>query len=173
MRARDRALDEMRRGTPNADILKQITAYEFDRNSPKQQYALLTFSEIEHPVTFTGNDTPEWHGVFASRAITVQGNTLAGREVLWATYSRLVHSTWTTSAGMAESAMAALAAGSDAGGDRRCGATRASSAFLSVFRASDDLRSPALNLVVPRSEAGGHNAVEVLRARFREAIGRQ
>jgi uncharacterized Ntn-hydrolase superfamily protein len=165
MRARDRAMNEMRRGTPNADILRQITAHQFDANASRQQYALLTFAGIDEPVTFTGNDTPEWHGVFSTRAITVQGNTLVSREVLWATYSALVHAKLKDTSEMALALVAALKAGSDAGGDSRCGARRASSAFVSVFRPSDDPQSPTVNVVVPRSEAGGRNAVDVLRER--------
>jgi uncharacterized Ntn-hydrolase superfamily protein len=166
MQARDRAMDEMRRGTRNEEILRQITAYSFDANASKQQYALLTFAELDHPVTFTGDDTPPWHGVFSTRAITVQGNTLVSRDVLWATYSRLVQARWKGAAEMAEIAVAALAAGSDAGGDSRCGATRASSAFVSVFQESDSPQSPTINVVVPRSQAGGRNAVDVLRERL-------
>jgi uncharacterized Ntn-hydrolase superfamily protein len=166
MKARARALEEMRRGTPNAEILRMITSYEFDREAAEQQYALLTFAEIDRPVTFTGNDTPDWHGVFSTRAITTQGNTLVSREVLWAAYSRLVHAKWKDAQEMAEVAVSALVAGSDAGGDSRCGARRASSAFVSVFRSSDDPRSPAVNIAVPRSEAGERNAVDVLRERL-------
>lgn len=170
MEARNKALQEIRRGTPNAEILRLITSYDFDPAAATQQYALLTFAEIDHPVTFTGNDTPDVHGVLSSRAITVQGNTLVSREVLNATYAHLLKARWHGAAELAQIAVGALAAGSAAGGDRRCGAAKASSAFVTIFQPADDAGSPAVKVVVTRADAGGRNAVEVLQERLAQSL---
>ena len=126
---------------------------------------MLTVADIEKPATFTGNDTPDSHGVRASRGVSVQGNTLVGPDVPQATFKTLVSGSWADDAGLARAVMDAMAAGSKLGGDRRCGAATASSAFLTVFRATDREDSPYLNLVVRRTDAGERNAVMVLQER--------
>jgi uncharacterized Ntn-hydrolase superfamily protein len=168
MRAKNKALEWMRAGVPNEEILKRITSFDFDRGSAIQQYALLTFAETEKPLTFTGNETPDWRGVFSFTGVTAQGNTLVGRGALEAAYLSLVNATWKSDAELTEAVVTALAAGSKAGGDRRCGDTTASSAFVTVFRASDDAQSPYVDLVVRRSDANGGNAVKVLQDRVAE-----
>jgi len=63
--------------------------------------------------------------------------------------------------------MAGLKAGADAGGDSRCGAQRATSAFLAVARPGDVPNWPYLTLRVVDAEKGGHvNAVEMLETRL-------
>jgi uncharacterized Ntn-hydrolase superfamily protein len=166
MRAKGRALEAMRRGVPAEVILKSIANPEFDQRYTRQQYAVVTFADIGKPVTFTGNDTPEWRGVRAGTGISVQGNTLAGSEVVQATAASLYRATWNDDAGLARAVVAALAAGSAAGGDRRCGTATASSAFVTVVRATDHESRPSLNLVVRRADANGRNAVTVLQERF-------
>jgi uncharacterized Ntn-hydrolase superfamily protein len=166
MRARDEAMEGIRRGVENEAILKLITSYEFDPRSAYQQYALLSFREIASPVTFTGNATPDWHGVFSTNGITVQGNALVNREVLAAAYSSLLKAAWSNEVELAQAVVSALAAGSALGGDRRCGETTASSAFVTIFRATDGPQSPFLNLVVRRPDASNRNAVKVLQQRL-------
>jgi hypothetical protein len=51
------------------------------------------------------------------------------------------------------------------GGDRRCGARKAASAFLTVGKPNDDPESPYLNLVVYGKD-DTVNAVEALRQKF-------
>ena len=168
MRAKNEAMEAMRRGTPLADILKRITSAEFDSDAAEQQYALLTIAEIGKPLTFTGNQTPEWRGVRSSKGISVQGNTLVGANVADAAYQALVQGAWESDAELAGVAMAALAAGSRAGGDRRCGESTASSAFLTVMRASDDPAAPFINLIIRGLRPNSQNAVDLLAGKFRE-----
>jgi uncharacterized Ntn-hydrolase superfamily protein len=77
----------------------------------------------------------------------------------------LQRATWTDDAGLARAVVTALAAGSKAGGDKRCGDTTASSAFITVFRANDG-EEAFVNVVVRRNDAGGRNAVIVLQERL-------
>ena len=64
--------------------------------------------------------------------------------------------------------MKALLAGSEAGGDKRCGEQKASSAFITVMRPGDDPKKPHLNLVISGIGKGGNNAVNVLEDRYRK-----
>ena len=65
---------------------------------------------------------------------------------------------------LAEILMRALEAGSVAGGDKRCGDQRASSAFIIVARPGD--RKPYLDLNIFGQGKGGQNAVDLLRKKF-------
>jgi uncharacterized Ntn-hydrolase superfamily protein len=63
--------------------------------------------------------------------------------------------------------MLALEAGAKTGGDKRCGEIKASSAFITVAKATDDMKDPFLNIVVTKTEENV-NAVEALRRKFNE-----
>jgi uncharacterized Ntn-hydrolase superfamily protein len=60
--------------------------------------------------------------------------------------------------------MLALEAGAKAGGDKRCGERKASSAFVTVAR-PDDGDKPWLNLIIYGNDRHTH-AVEALRQKF-------
>ena len=63
--------------------------------------------------------------------------------------------------------MAGLEAGADAGGDSRCGAQRATAAFLTVAKTGDVPNWPYLTLRVVGIEKGDKvNAVELLASRL-------
>lgn len=170
MSAKAEALAAIRRNESAAAILKSIANPDFDSSWEQQQYAIVTLSDLKTPATFTGNDTPEARGVRAWNGISVQGNTLVSNEVLDVTFDALRRASWTDDAGLARAIVDALAAGSKAGGDRRCGEATASSAFVTVVRANDRQEAPYVNVVVRRSEANGRNAVTVLQERFNAAI---
>jgi len=65
---------------------------------------------------------------------------------------------------IAEILMSALEAGSTAGGDKRCGEKKASSAFIVVAKPND--KYPYLNLNIFGQRKGGQNAVILLRRKF-------
>jgi uncharacterized Ntn-hydrolase superfamily protein len=69
------------------------------------------------------------------------------------------------SLGIQEILMRALEEGAKWGGDKRCGAQKASSAFLTIAKPGDDIDQPYLNLVV-NGYNEGVNAVEALRKKF-------
>jgi uncharacterized Ntn-hydrolase superfamily protein len=64
--------------------------------------------------------------------------------------------------------MRALEAGSFEGGDRRCGQQKASSAFITVMKATDNPKKPYLNLFIAGIGRGGNNAVAVLKNMYRK-----
>jgi hypothetical protein len=64
--------------------------------------------------------------------------------------------------------MAGLQAGADAGGDKRCGAQRATSAFLVVAKPDEPVGRPYLSLIVFGADRGNVNAVDFLHARLSE-----
>lgn len=172
MEAKLEAIQGMRAGRSPASILKTITDPTFDRDWTKQQYAIVTVNNRDEPVTFTGIDTPEVHGARVGKGISVQGNTLVDKQVLQAVFDSLYRATWNDDDGLVRAVMASLLAGSKEGGDRRCGAITASSAFLTVVRPGD-VDSPYLNVVVRRAETEGRNAVEVLDQRVRNALAQR
>ena len=67
---------------------------------------------------------------------------------------------------LAERLMAALVAGAEAGGDQRCGEQRARSAFVTVYRADDDARTPYYHVAVYGIDKGGIPAVARLAEEF-------
>ena len=60
--------------------------------------------------------------------------------------------------------MIALEAGSNAGGDKRCGAQKATSAFIMVAKPGSN--KPYLNLNIFGQGKGEQNAVTMLRGKF-------
>jgi uncharacterized Ntn-hydrolase superfamily protein len=64
--------------------------------------------------------------------------------------------------------MAGLQAGADAGGDKRCGTQRATSAFLVVARPDEPVGRPYLSLIVYAVERGKVNAVDFLHKKLSE-----
>jgi uncharacterized Ntn-hydrolase superfamily protein len=60
----------------------------------------------------------------------------------------------------------ALEAGSEAGGDKRCGRQRAQSAFMKVAKPGDNSENPYLHLVIKDLPKGGENAVVLLRRAY-------
>ena len=98
--------------------------------------------------------------------VSVQGNTLANENVLKAVYDTVM-SARKSGLNIRETLMKALLAGSEAGGDKRCGEQKASSAFITVMRPGDDPKKPYLNLFISGIK-GGSNAVTVLEEMYRK-----
>jgi uncharacterized Ntn-hydrolase superfamily protein len=65
---------------------------------------------------------------------------------------------------ISEILMAALEAGAVAGGDKRCGEQKATSAFIVIAKPND--KKPYLNLQIFGQGKGNQNAVTMLRAKF-------
>jgi len=124
-----------------------------------RQYAVATLQgDI---VQFTGDSTPGYHGDRKALDVLVQGNTLPGPDVLdrVMTAIRAARAARHT---LEDVLMAGLQAGADAGGDKRCGAQRATSAFLVVARPDEPVGRPYLSLIVYAVERGKVNAVDFL-----------
>ncbi len=163
--ARAHAAEKLAADRPLAEILAHISDIANVADVAGQQYALLSFSEIDKPLTFTGAEVAGWSGTKTGHAISVQANTMVGEDVVAAAFALMAEET-TTETGLVTQALRALRAGSNAGGDKRCGEATASSAFVSLYRADDNASMPYLNLVVYGIEAGAENAVAHLESLF-------
>lgn len=159
--ARTYASEQIAVGLPLKTILAHMIDKTFIADATEQQYALLSFAEWQEPVTYTGEETSAWRGAKSGPGISVQANTMVDEEIVSAAFETMQGRAG-TDLELAEQALAALQAGSSAGGDSRCGEATASSAFVSVFRATDAPSMPYINLVVFGIEPGAANAVSHL-----------
>ncbi len=158
------ALRLLREGVAPDSVLRAITASSIDTASAARQYGMATFSSGQ--VQFTGAATADYHGERSSDGVLVQGNILTGPAVLDQTMAA-IREARTAGKPMEEVVLAGLKAGSDAGGDARCGAQRATSSFLAVAKPGDVPNWPFLTLRVLDVERGSTvNAVELLAERL-------
>lgn len=97
----------------------------------------------------------------------MQGNTLPGPDVLDRVMTA-IHEAQAARRTLEDVLIAGLQAGADAGGDKRCGAQRATSAFLVVARPDEPVGRPYLSLIVYGVERGRLNAVEFLHRKLSE-----
>lgn len=152
-------------GAPADSVWRVISDTTIDRQLASRQYALATLhGDI---VQFTGAGTPGYHGDRKAADVLVQGNTLPGPEVL----DRVMTAIGDARAKgrrMEDVLMAGLQAGADAGGDKRCGAQRATSAFLVIARPNEPVGRPYLSIIIYGVERGEVNAVGFLHARLSE-----
>ncbi len=146
------------------EILKAIRNPEYDPEH--QQYAIITVKYWNTPLTYTGTGTTAFKGTLTEKGISVQGNTLTSDAEIKAVMD---------AAKMAKKKhlpiedilMLALEAGAQHGGDKRCGDTKASSAFLTVAKQEDDRDNPYLNLIIYGKDKNS-NAVVALRKKFND-----
>jgi uncharacterized Ntn-hydrolase superfamily protein len=164
--AKMKAEELMRAGTPPEEILATIIDPNFDPDFSRQQYAILTFEAFDRPVTYTGANTEDYHGAITGEGFSTQGNMLPGSEVLEAVAAS-VRASRAAKQPMQEILLTALERGASAGGDKRCGKQRATSAFITVIRADMPWWEPYLNLNVHHVPAGGPNAVTLVREEYR------
>jgi uncharacterized Ntn-hydrolase superfamily protein len=130
-----------------------------------RQYAVATLrGEI---VQYTGAGTPAYHGDRRAANVLVQGNTLAGPEVLDRVMTA-IHDAQAAHRNLEDMLMAGLQAGADAGGDRRCGSQRAMSSFLVVAGPDEPVGRPYLSIIVFGADSAGINAVDFLHTKFSE-----
>ncbi|MFS8617007.1 MAG: DUF1028 domain-containing protein [Solitalea sp.] len=161
--ARDKGLELMDRGATPKQILDAIRKPFF--NPEKQQYAILTLNQLNAAVTYTGKQTRFHKKALTAEGIAAQGNTLGSRHVIPA-MMEAASAARKRKLPLAEVLMDALEAGSEAGGDKRCGEQRATSAFLTVARPDDHPERFFLDLQITGEKIGGSNAVSLLRTKF-------
>jgi uncharacterized Ntn-hydrolase superfamily protein len=164
--AKTKAEELIRTGAAPDKILATIIDPDFDPEFSRQQYAIVTFDALDKPVTYTGTDTEDYHGAITGDGFSTQGNMLPGREVLEAVAAS-INKTRKGKQPMEETLLTALEAGASAGGDKRCGKQRATSAFITVIRADLPWWEPYLNLNVHHVRKGGPSAVELVRGEYR------
>ncbi|MEP7375161.1 MAG: DUF1028 domain-containing protein [Chitinophagaceae bacterium] len=150
-------------GATAATILEKIRQPDYDPE--QQQYAILCMNDISHPATYTGTKTTFYQGTLTGNGISVQGNTLTHPEELQAIFDAAVKAR-KDSLPIQDILMLALEAGAKAGGDKRCGERKASSAFLTVSKPGD-VEKHWLNLVIYGNDDHTH-AVDALRQKFND-----
>ncbi|MDJ1504726.1 DUF1028 domain-containing protein [Xanthocytophaga agilis] len=160
--ARRKGLNMIEAGASPEKIIAALHDPLFDPE--KQQYAVVTLSHLATPATYTGAATHTSHGTLTAAGVSVQGNTLASEEELKAILDAVIQGQQ-DSLRIDEILMRALEAGSTAGGDKRCGEQRATSAFLMVAKPTDK-RKPYLVLQFFGQKRGGLNAVSLLRGKY-------
>jgi uncharacterized Ntn-hydrolase superfamily protein len=159
--AKTKAEELIGKGMAPDKILAVITDPSFDPQFAKQQYAIMTFDAFEAPANFTGADTTELRGSLTGSGFSVQGNTLGSGTVLEAA-AREITKGRAAKRPLAEILLAALAVGAEAGGDKRCGEQRATSAFITVIHSDLPFWIPYLSLNVHNIERGKESAVVLL-----------
>lgn len=150
-------------GESPAAILEKLKQPKY--NPEQQQYAILCLYAINHAATYTGKETTSFGGTLTGNGISVQGNTLTTPEEIKVIYDAALKAQ-KDSLPIQEILMLALEAGAKAGGDKRCGERKASSAFVTVSK-PNDVDTHWLNLVVYGND--DHTpAVEALRKKYDE-----
>ena len=153
----------LRAGASPRAVIAAVANQAFDRNYQDQQYGVAALGFEGAPAAFTGADTPGWQGHATAVGVAVQGNILTGPEVVQTALAAFEEN---RSRPLAERLLMALEAGSEAGGDRRCGKQDALSSYLVVAKPGDRADTPYLKLIVPGQRPGGPNPVRVLRSQF-------
>ena len=159
--ARERGLEMIIAASTPEQVIQALRNPGFDPE--RQQYAVVTVRYIDRPGTYTGDSTTQFKGALTKSGVSVQGNTLTSDDEL-KIIMEAVEKGQNEFLNIAETLMNALEAGSTAGGDKRCGAQKASSAFIVVAKPTD--RKPYINLKIFGQGKGGQNAVEMLRKKF-------
>ncbi|GJG89311.1 hypothetical protein tb265_44920 [Gemmatimonadetes bacterium T265] len=163
-------------GVAPDSVLRVVTAPPVDPAPWFRQYAAASFAgDPAHAVAqFTGDSSAAYHGARrtgdGTTDVLVQGNSLPGPAVLDRAVAA-IGAARRAGRPLYDVLMAGLAAGAAAGGDVRCGAQRATSAFLVVARPGERPYLPYLTLAVFRAARGtahapGVNAVDVLAGRL-------
>jgi uncharacterized Ntn-hydrolase superfamily protein len=154
----------LRAGATPDSALRAMSAASLDSALHDRQYAIATFTGGQ--IQFSGDALRDHRGERSAPDILVQGSLLAGPAVLERALAA-VQQARAAGKSMEEVLMAGLKAGSDAGGDSRCGSQRATAAFLAVAKPEDNPNWPYLTLRVVDAARGSEvNAVELLEARL-------
>ncbi len=158
--AMERAMEMLQEDEDLQLILKEVRDSKYDPEN--QQYAIISLDSSLMPVAYTGKSLDNTKGERVEKGVSVQGNVLADEKVLNATMEAFK----TSEGSITEKLVKALEAGAERGGDLRCGDQKARSAFVTVYRKTDNARFPYFHLVVYGTEKGGVPAVEYLAKEF-------
>ncbi len=161
--ARARGIELLKKGATPEQIIAEMRKPEYDPE--RQQYAVVSINDKGLPATYTGQETHTYNGALTANGVSVQGNTLTNENEIKLIFDAVTKARQ-ESRSIQDILMIALEAGSRAGGDKRCGDQKATSAFITVAKPNDNARNPYLNLVVYGQEKGGENAVTLLREKY-------
>jgi uncharacterized Ntn-hydrolase superfamily protein len=149
-------------GLAPAGIVGRLADPASDPRAAERQYGVV--GADGRVATYTGAATVGWSGARTARGLAVLGNYLSGPRVVaraFAAYRAL------RSRPFERRLMAALLAGARAGGDNRCGPTRATSAAIV---AQTPRRFTAVSAIT--WPPGARNAVAALDRKLRRALAR-
>jgi uncharacterized Ntn-hydrolase superfamily protein len=154
----------LRAGVAPDSILRSISHPALDSAFQDRQYGIATFASGQ--VQFSGAALREYRGERSAEGVLVQGSLLAGPAVLDRTMAAIQQAR-TAGKPLEDVIMAGLKAGAEAGGDSRCGAQRATAAFLSIAKPGDNPNWPYLTLrVVDAARGSTVRAVDLLQTRL-------
>ncbi len=136
---------------------------EGDELSSVRQYGAVALPVDGSPAAagFTGNDVGDVALVVTDGAAVAQGTLVSESEVV-TTALETYSSGRDAGQSMEEALVSGLLAGSELGGDRRCGDQTALFAHVAVVEPGDDPRTPPLLLTVTVNENDGQNPVSLL-----------
>jgi uncharacterized Ntn-hydrolase superfamily protein len=150
-------------------IMGLITNKEFSSTVADQQFGLATL--YGGSVGFTGSACAPWAGHAGDDFVMVQGNILASDHVVSDALAAF-HASRLAGSPLADSLVAALLAGSIAGGDSRASGTdSAMTAYVAVAQRADPPGKPSFALIVP-PQGTGVNPVKILSERFQASKGK-
>jgi uncharacterized Ntn-hydrolase superfamily protein len=178
--ARQRGEELLAAGESPQDVIAEITGDAFDpgawwsltSGAQARQYGVVALGFESAPASYTGRRTLSWAGSAQGAGVSVQGNLLAGPEVVAATLARFAQLRGDCRSTLHDRLIEALEAGARSGGDRRCEpALAALSAFLEVAGPDDPVGASSLRLVVTPPLEPERGIPTLLRQFFRPERG--
>jgi uncharacterized Ntn-hydrolase superfamily protein len=157
--APDRIVELVGAGADPADIVDDLTSAEFDEAAAVRQHAVVDLQG--RVAAFTGDETSRVALDRQGDSVSVQGNLLVDEAVVDRTLSEF-EAERADGATLGVALAQGLAAGSAAGGDRRCPGTTALFAQLVVAAPDDSPESPSTLVTVTIAEGDPDNPVELL-----------
>ena len=159
----DRAASRLLAGASAQDAV--AAAMSGDSSVQTRQYGVATLAQGE--ANFTGDENSDWAGGVSGPSVSAQGNILVGPAVVSAALEAFQEVMQQPGAVLSDGLIAALEAGSMAGGDNRCPREQtAQSAFLAVARSGDQGDTLSRWLTVPPQDIGEENPVVLLRQAY-------
>lgn len=140
MENRNKVFEMLKASKSAQAIIEEVSDAKNDEERDLRQYGIITINKGKAEIgTFSGVENTPWYGSLYDEkiAVTVQGNTLMGEEVL-----RDAFDAFQGKSEFTDKLMSALEAGSAAGGDKRCNNEEnrqtAATAFILATRKGDN-----------------------------------
>lgn len=148
----DNAITQMEGGSSPQEIIDWLIANDAcnaqNFNPEYRQYGIVDFDTDGSPrtVAFTGTNADDFKGHRVGANYAIQGNILLGPEVL----DGMENGFNNTNGSLAQKLMGAMQGANIPGADSRCLArgTSSTSAFLRVYKPTDDVNDPYLELSI-------------------------
>jgi len=152
-------------GYSPSEIVSLLVQNDALHNPRIRQYGVVDLIDGGRSAAHTGRDCPDYKGQRLGPTYAIQGNTLAGPEVLDSMKARFER----TDGSLADRLMAALQGAKIPGADTRCLArgTSSISAFIRVAQPADTNGVLFLDLEVPEA-SWGVEPIDLLQAQFDE-----